>query len=84
MGYSQPVTYTVPVNLPSHCVSSHLQLQFSWFQGCDLMKSLHGNLPGHGSVKACGDRMLQSPGDADRSAVGMTDVLATTEEVVRC
>jgi hypothetical protein len=46
--------------------------------------TLHGNLSGHGSEKACGYRMLQSPGDADRSTAGVADVLARTEEVVRC
>jgi hypothetical protein len=47
------------------------------------MKSLHRNLPGHGSIKASGYRMLQSPGDADRFTTYVADVLALTEEVVR-
>ena len=75
---------TVPVNLPGYCVSSQFQLQINWFQGCDLMETLHGNLTGHGAIKACGYRMLQSPGDVDRSTSCVTDVLARPEEVVRC
>jgi len=46
--------------------------------------SLHDNLPGHGSIEASGQRMLQSPGDADRATAGVADVLARSEEVVRC
>jgi hypothetical protein len=34
------------------------------------MESLHGNLPGNGAVEACGYRVLQSPGDADRATAG--------------
>jgi hypothetical protein len=48
------------------------------------METLHGNLTGHGVIKACGDRMLKSPGDVDRSTSCVTNVLARTEEVVRC
>jgi len=47
-------------------------------------RTLHGNLPGHGSVKPCGHRMLESPGDADRATAGVADVLARTEEVIGC
>jgi hypothetical protein len=47
-------------------------------------RTLHRNLPGHGAVEARRDRMLQPPGDADRATAGVADVLARTEEVVRC
>jgi len=47
-------------------------------------RTLHGNLPGHGSIKARWHRMLQPPGDADRATAGVADVLARPEEVVRC
>lgn len=47
-------------------------------------RTLHGNLPSHGSVKASGYRMHQPPGDADRATAGVADVLARPEEVVRC
>ena len=47
-------------------------------------RTLHGNLTGHGSIKASGYRMLQSPGDADRATAGVADVLTRSEEVVRC
>lgn len=49
-----------------------------------LHEPLHGNLPDYGAVEACGYRMLESPGDADRATAGVADVLARTEEVVRC
>jgi hypothetical protein len=39
------------------------------------VRVLHGNLPGHGAIEACGYRMLQSPCDVDRSTAGVADVL---------
>jgi len=47
-------------------------------------RTLHRDMPGHGAIEAGGHRMLQPPGDADRAAAGVADVLARTEEVVRC
>jgi hypothetical protein len=47
-------------------------------------RTLHRNLPSHGSIKPCGHRMLESPGDADRATAGVADVLARSEEVVGC
>jgi hypothetical protein len=46
-------------------------------------RTLHRDLPSHGSIKASRHRMLQSPSDADRATAGVADVLARTEEVVR-
>jgi hypothetical protein len=47
-------------------------------------RTLHRYLTGHGSVKPCRYRMLESPGDADRATTYVADVLARSEEVVRC
>ena len=69
----------VPVTKPPK-----LHSVVQWITRFSRLTPLDRNLPSHGSVKACGYRMLQSPGDADRSTAGVTDVLARPEEVVRC
>lgn len=69
----------VPVTKPPK-----LHSVVQWITRFSRPTSLNCNLPSHRSVEACGYRMLQSPGDVDRSAAGVTDVLARTEEVVRC
>jgi hypothetical protein len=49
---------------------------FQWITRFSRLTPLDRNLPSYGSVKACGYRMLQSPGDVDRSTSCVTDVLA--------
>ena len=69
----------VPVTKPPK-----LHSVVQWITRFSRPTPLDRNLPSYGSVKACGYRMLQSPGDVDRSVAGVTDVLARPEEVVRC
>ena len=69
----------VPVTKPPK-----LHSVVQWITRFSRLTPLDRNLPSHGSVKACGYRMLSSPGDVDRSIAFVADVLARTEEVVRC